>query len=61
MCHMTVTRHCCDVLDFWDTAGQEQFNTMHHSYYHQAHACVLVSHWLDRQGAGLAEVNEMAL
>ena len=32
-----------DVLvDFWDTAGQERFNTMHRSYYHQAHAAVLV-------------------
>ncbi|ESN90626.1 hypothetical protein HELRODRAFT_70637 [Helobdella robusta] len=32
-----------DVLvDFWDTAGQERFSSMHPSYYHQAHACVLV-------------------
>ena len=29
--------------DFWDTAGQERFNDMHPSYYHQAHACLLVS------------------
>merc|ERR1711976_224011 len=29
-------------VDFWDTAGQEGFNSMHPSYYHQAHACVLV-------------------
>ncbi|UYV68676.1 RABL2B [Cordylochernes scorpioides] len=27
--------------DFWDTAGQERFNSLHPSYYHQAHACVL--------------------
>eukprot|EP00038_Savillea_parva_P010859 m.193308 g.193308 ORF g.193308 m.193308 type:complete len:211 (-) comp18894_c0_seq1:148-780(-) len=30
------------VVDFWDTAGQERFNEMHPSYYHQAHACLLV-------------------
>ncbi|KAF0295406.1 Rab-like protein 2A [Amphibalanus amphitrite] len=41
-------RHRCtaqgrDVLvDFWDTAGQEAFKSMHPSYYHQAHACILV-------------------
>ncbi|XP_046581778.1 rab-like protein 2A [Haliotis rubra] len=29
-------------VDFWDTAGQERFNNMHPSYYHQAHACVMV-------------------
>ena len=29
-------------VDFWDTAGQERFNSMHPSYYHQAHVCVLV-------------------
>ena len=29
-------------LAIWDTAGQERFNTMHRSYYHQAHAAVLV-------------------
>ena len=29
--------------DFWDTAGQERFNNMHPSYYHQAHACILVN------------------
>ena len=29
-------------LDFWDTAGQEKFQSMHPSYYHQAHACILV-------------------
>ncbi|KAI9009788.1 P-loop containing nucleoside triphosphate hydrolase protein [Gaertneriomyces semiglobifer] len=30
------------VVDFWDTAGQEQFNTLHPSYYHGAHCAVLV-------------------
>ncbi|XP_076077151.1 rab-like protein 2A [Mytilus galloprovincialis] len=29
-------------VDFWDTAGQERFNNMHPSYYHQAHACIIV-------------------
>jgi len=28
--------------DFWDTAGQERFSSMHPSYYHDAHACILV-------------------
>merc|ERR1712129_656841 len=28
-------------IDFWDTAGQEQFNKLHSSYYFQANACVL--------------------
>jgi len=28
-------------IDFWDTAGQEQFNKLHASYYYQAHACIL--------------------
>ena len=30
------------MTDFWDTAGQERFQSMHRSYYHQAHACILV-------------------
>lgn len=30
------------VVDFWDTAGQERFTSMHPSYYHEAHACILV-------------------
>ncbi|KDR11104.1 rab-like protein 2A [Zootermopsis nevadensis] len=30
------------IVDFWDTAGQEMFQSMHPSYYHQAHACILV-------------------
>jgi Rab-like protein 2 len=29
-------------LDFWDTAGQEAFNSLHSSYYHRAHCCILV-------------------
>mmetsp|Transcript_119971 Transcript_119971/g.208353 ORF Transcript_119971/g.208353 Transcript_119971/m.208353 type:complete len:223 (-) Transcript_119971:58-726(-) len=29
-------------VDIWDTAGQEQFNKLHASYYFQANACVLV-------------------
>ncbi|XP_032544012.1 rab-like protein 2A isoform X2 [Chiroxiphia lanceolata] len=29
-------------IDFWDTAGQERFQSMHASYYHQAHACIMV-------------------
>jgi len=28
-------------IDFWDTAGQEQFDRLHASYYFQAHACIL--------------------
>ena len=29
-------------VDIWDTGGQERFSTMHPSYYHGSHACVLV-------------------
>merc|ERR1712046_479258 len=28
-------------IDSWDTAGQEQFNKLHASYYFQANACIL--------------------
>lgn len=28
-------------IDFWDTAGQEQFNKLHASYYFQANACII--------------------
>jgi len=28
-------------IDFWDTAGQEQFNKLHSSYYYQANACIM--------------------
>ena len=43
---LLVLRTCMSfsfLVDFWDTAGQERFNSMHSSYYHQAHACILVS------------------
>ncbi|KAE8616963.1 hypothetical protein XENTR_v10008936 [Xenopus tropicalis] len=30
------------LVDFWDTAGQERFHSMHASYYHKAHACIMV-------------------
>eukprot|EP00039_Didymoeca_costata_P023936 m.8753 g.8753 ORF g.8753 m.8753 type:complete len:210 (-) comp3951_c0_seq1:224-853(-) len=45
---LTLFRHTCNLdgeeveVDFWDTAGQDRFNSMHPSYYHQAHACILV-------------------
>jgi Rab-like protein 2 len=45
---LTVFRHKGEVdgktveVDFWDTAGQERFASMHPSYYHRAHACILV-------------------
>ena len=29
-------------VDFWDTAGQETFNSMHASYYYKAHVCIMV-------------------
>ena len=29
-------------VDFWDTAGQEKFNSMHSSYYYKAHVCIMV-------------------
>lgn len=28
-------------IDFWDTAGQEQFSNLHPSYYYDAHCCIL--------------------
>jgi Rab-like protein 2 len=28
-------------IDFWDTAGQEQFKKLHASYYFQANACII--------------------
>lgn len=28
-------------IDFWDTAGQEEFNRLHPSYYYKANACIL--------------------
>ncbi|NXR20340.1 RBL2A protein, partial [Cinclus mexicanus] len=45
---LTLYRHRARVggqevlVDFWDTAGQERFQSMHASYYHQAHACIMV-------------------
>lgn len=36
---------CCNLFwnaEFWDTAGQEKFQSIHASYYHQAHACIFV-------------------
>lgn len=45
---MCFARHTTEIdgeeveIDFWDTAGQERFSSMHPSYYHQAHACLLV-------------------
>ncbi|CAG0893650.1 unnamed protein product [Cyprideis torosa] len=45
---LTLYRHRTKVnkepvlVDFWDTAGQERFQSLHASYYHQAHACILV-------------------
>ncbi|XP_069764143.1 RAB, member of RAS oncogene family-like 2 [Narcine bancroftii] len=30
------------LVDFWDTAGQERFQGMHPTYYHKAHACIMV-------------------
>ena len=41
--HVHVSYDAHSPADFWDTAGQERFNSMHSSYYHQAHACILVS------------------
>eukprot|EP00747_Dinoflagellata_sp_TGD_P185646 gnl/TRDRNA2_/TRDRNA2_42276_c0_seq1.p1 gnl/TRDRNA2_/TRDRNA2_42276_c0~~gnl/TRDRNA2_/TRDRNA2_42276_c0_seq1.p1 ORF type:complete len:253 (+),score=40.57 gnl/TRDRNA2_/TRDRNA2_42276_c0_seq1:26-760(+) len=44
---LTLFRHNVDEegtrwsIDFWDTAGQEQFDTLHASYYFQANACIL--------------------
>ncbi|CAF2095215.1 unnamed protein product [Rotaria magnacalcarata] len=29
-------------VEFWDTAGQEKFDNIHHSYFHQAHACIMI-------------------
>ncbi|KAG5212859.1 rab-like protein 2B isoform X1 [Ovis aries] len=45
---LTLYKHTATVdgktvlVDFWDTAGQERFQRMHASYYHKAHACILV-------------------
>eukprot|EP00730_Choanoeca_flexa_P001753 TRINITY_DN10770_c0_g1_i1.p1 TRINITY_DN10770_c0_g1~~TRINITY_DN10770_c0_g1_i1.p1 ORF type:complete len:225 (+),score=23.77 TRINITY_DN10770_c0_g1_i1:589-1263(+) len=45
---LTLFRHAHNVngkkitVDFWDTAGQERFQSVHPSYYHEAHSCILV-------------------
>lgn len=28
-------------IDFWDTAGQDRFESIHPSYYHQAHCAIM--------------------
>lgn len=44
---LTLFRYNCEhegrnwAIDFWDTAGQEQFDRLHASYYFQANACIL--------------------
>ncbi|KAL9183091.1 hypothetical protein ACHAXT_004878 [Thalassiosira profunda] len=30
------------LVEIWDTAGQEAFNSVHPSYYYRAHVCILV-------------------
>ncbi|KAF2367734.1 Small GTP-binding protein domain [Trinorchestia longiramus] len=40
--HRTTVDNHPVLVDFWDTAGQERFQTLHASYYHQAHAAILV-------------------
>jgi len=40
--HRTTIKGAGVRVDFWDTAGQEQFNNLHPSYFHAAHACVLL-------------------
>jgi len=45
---LTVFRHQAKMnnktfeVDFWDTAGQDRFASIHPSYFHRAHACILV-------------------
>ncbi|XP_038596657.1 rab-like protein 2A isoform X2 [Tachyglossus aculeatus] len=45
---LTLYKHTATVdgktvlVDFWDTAGQERFRSLHASYYHKAHACIMV-------------------
>ena len=29
------------IVDIWDTAGQDQYATLHSSFYFNAHACIL--------------------
>ena len=42
LCINNLIQKLTRISDFWDTAGQEKFQSMHPSYYHQAHACILV-------------------
>ena len=37
---LTLTRRNLVLLSI--LAGQEKFNNIHHSYFHQAHACIMV-------------------
>lgn len=30
------------LVDFWDMAGQERFQSIHASCYHKAHSCIMV-------------------
>lgn len=30
------------LIDFWDTAGQSKFETLHESYFFEAHAAIIV-------------------
>lgn len=45
---LTMYRHTAQVagkpvkVDIWDTAGQEQYNNLHPSYYFMANCCILV-------------------
>ena len=51
---LTIFRHKADIdgkkidIDFYDTAGQERFASMHPSYYFRAQSCVLVCSVSDR-------------
>ncbi|KAG2460403.1 RBL2A protein, partial [Polypterus senegalus] len=40
--HCQMTSYSAGPLNFWDTAGQEKFQSMHPSYYHKAHACIML-------------------
>lgn len=40
--HTTTVDGKTILVDFWDMAGQERFQSMHASYYRKAHACIMV-------------------
>ncbi|KAM7240443.1 hypothetical protein CapIbe_008349 [Capra ibex] len=40
--HMATVDGKTVLVDFWDTAGQEWFQSMHTSCYHKAHVCIMV-------------------